>query len=98
MWTTWREDERAFVRQVSDAQIELSAESRVAVASVYDPGNPIDVLQYEGELVSKDVTVTATIEKNGSLSERTMVITLQKIELQGPDGLIEGRWIIVALE
>ncbi len=97
-WTTWREDERAFARQVSDAQSELNDESRVAAASVYDPGNPIDVAQYEGELVSKDVTVTATIAKDGTSSERTMVITLQKVELQGPDGLIEGRWIIVALE
>jgi hypothetical protein len=56
------------------------------------------VAQYEGELISKDVTVTATIEKDGLSSERTMVITLQKAKLQAPDGLIEGRWIIVALE
>ena len=97
-WTTWREDERAFARQVLDAQIELSDESRVAAASVYDRGNPIDVAQSEGEVISKDVTVTATIEKNGSSSERTMVITLQRVQLHGPDGLIEGRWIIVALE
>ena len=62
------------------------------------PRNPIDVAQYEGELVSKDVTVTATITKDGSSSERTMVITLQKVEFQDPDGLIEGRWIITALE
>ena len=83
---------------MSNAQIELSDESRVAAASVYNPGNPIDVAQYDGEVISKDVTVTATIEKNGSSSERTMVITLQRVQLHGPEGLIEGRWIIVALE
>lgn len=97
-WTTYRETERAFARTVSNAQNELNDESRVAAASVYDRGNPIDVAQYEGELISKDVTVTATIEKDGLSSERTMVITLQKAKLQAPDGLIEGRWIIVALE
>ena len=97
-WTTWREDERAFARKVSDAQNALNEESRIAAASVYDPSNPVDVAQFEGELVSKDVTVTANIEKDGSSSERTMVITLQKVELQGSEGLIDGRWIITALE
>ena len=69
-WTTWLKDERVSARQVSDAQNELNDESRVTAASAYDPDNPIDVAQYEGELVSKDVTVTATITKDGSSSER----------------------------
>ena len=97
-WRTWRDDERDFARKVSAAQSDLDDESRIAQASTYDPANPLDVSQFEGELVTKDVTVSATVTKDGVGDERTMVITLQKVELQGPEGLIEGRWIVTALE
>ncbi len=97
-WAQWVEDERAFARKVSDAQTALNDESRIAAASVYDPSNPINVVNYEGELLSKDVTVTADIALNGSESERTMVFTMQKVELQGEEGLIDGRWIITAID
>ena len=98
-WSTWREDERGFARKVSAAQTDLDDESRIAQASTYDPANPLNVAEFEGELVSKDVTVTATVTKDGVEEERTMVITLQKVELQGGEaGLIDGRWIITSLE
>ena len=97
MWTKWRAEERQHALSVSEAQTALSEESQVAEVSVFDPGNPIDVSQFEGELISKDVTITADVEMGGTEEERTMVITMQKVELQGPDGLIEGRWIITAI-
>ncbi len=98
-WRTWRDDERDFARKVSDSQSALDEEARIAQASTYDPSNPLDVAQFEGELVSKDVTVAATVTKDEVGEDRTMVITLEKVELQGgEDGLIDGRWIITALE
>lgn len=98
-WRTWRDDEREFARKVSDSQSALDEEARIAQASTYDPSNPLDVAQFEGELVSKDVTVTGTVTKDDVREDRTMVITLEKVELQGgEDGLIDGRWIITALE
>ena len=42
--------------------------------------------------------MTATVTKDGNSSEETMVLTIEKVELQGPEGLIEGRWIITAIE
>ena len=98
-WDTWVADERGFARKVSDAQNALNLVVRIAETSVYDPANPINVSDYEGELVTKDVTVTATIAKDDSEEERTMVFTIQKVELQGGEsGLIDGRWIITAIE
>lgn len=103
-WDTWVSDEREFARKVSDAQNELNQVIRIAEASVYDPSNPINVSDYEGELVTKDVTVTASIAKDGTSEDRTMVFTIQKVELQGGEGgeegqgLIDGRWIITAIE
>jgi hypothetical protein len=97
-WTQWVSDEREFARKVSDAQNALNEESRLAQASVYDPSNPINVVELDGELLSKDVTVTANVELDGASEERTMVFTMQKVELQGEAGLIEGRWIITSIE
>lgn len=98
MWNQLVADEREYARKVSDAQNALNDESRLAQASVYDPSNPINVVDYEGELLSKDVTVSANIEMDGGSEERTMVFSLQKVELQGEQGLIEGRWIITSIE
>ena len=99
IWNTWVSDERDFARKVSDAQNELNQAVRIAEASVYDPSNPINVTDYEGELITKDVTVTASIAKDGNSEDRTMVFTIQKVELQGGEaGLIDGRWIITDIE
>ena len=97
-WTTWREEERMFAKQVSGALSAVNEESLVAQVSVFDPSNPIDVRSLGGELISKEVTINATVEKDGASEERTMVITLQKVELQGSDGaLIDGRWVITII-
>jgi len=90
--------EQAQAAAVSDAVVAVQAESRLASASMYDPSNPVAVANFEGEQMSKDVTVTAMVEKDGNSAEQTMVITLEKVELQGPEGVIEGRWIITAIE
>jgi hypothetical protein len=97
-WDQLVADERDFAREVSDALNALNAETVVAERSVYDPSNPLDVVQYDGVLVSKDVTVTASMTKDGESAERTMVFTLQKVDLEGEDGIIDGRWIITAIE
>lgn len=98
-WAKWVEDEREFARQVSAKQNELNDESRIAQVSTYDPANPLNVVEFEGELISKDVTVSASIERDGSSEDRTMTVTLQMVELAGGEtGMIEGRWIITAIE
>ena len=97
-WTKWREDSQGHSRAVSDAEAALNAESSVATVSAYDPNNPIDVQSLEGELLTKEVTISAAVELNGSEEDRTLVITLQRVELNAPDGMIEGRWIITAID
>ena len=66
--------------------------------SAYDPNNPIAVRGLEGELVTKEVTISAEVDRDGSSENRTMVITLQMVELDGPDGPIQGRWIITDIQ
>ena len=97
-WTKWREDSQGHSRAVSAAEADLNAESSVATVSAYDPNNPIDVQSFEGELLTKEVTISGAVEMNGSEEDRTLVITLQRVELNAADGMIEGRWIITAID
>ena len=63
--------------------------------SVFDPNNPLVLTEYDGELLTKEVSITANVELDGTESERSLVITLQKAVLTGSDGtMIEGGWKI----
>ena len=100
MWGNLVEEERSYAQAVSDATVALNRAVQIANASVFDPSNPIDVTTYDGDVITKDLTVTASIEKDGSSSDRTMTLTLQQVEIRGggSDELVASRWIITALE
>ncbi len=97
-WTRFRQGSQDHSRAVAAAETALSDESAVASVSAYDPNNPIDVQALEGELLTKEVTISAAVERDGSEEDRTMVITLQRVELDGASGMIEGRWIITGID
>lgn len=97
-WRKFRDEDQELSRALSDAESALAAESAVAQVSAYDPNNPIDVQTFEGEIVTKEVTINATVDRDGSSEERMMAITLQKVELDGPDGMIDGRWVIADIQ
>lgn len=96
-WNQWRSEERRSATAVSAAENELNEESQVAQASVFDPDNPIVASEYEGELFSKEVAITAMVEQEGSTEERTMTLTIQKVTLGSGDEMIDGRWIITGI-
>ncbi len=97
-WTTWREETMQRAKGISDAQAALNDESKVASASVFDPNNPLDVTSFDGELITKQVTVNANVRKADQTEERTMNVTMQRAVLKGKEGqMIEGRWIITAI-
>ena len=93
-WSTFRDETQTLARAVSEAESALGEESQLAMVSVFDPRNPIDVGQYGGELLSKEVTINANVTRGDGTEERTMVITIQRVELGSGDELIEGRWVI----
>jgi hypothetical protein len=100
MWSNLVDEERSYAQEVSDATVDLNRAVQIANASVFDPSNPIDVTVYDGDVITKDLTVTASIEKDGSSSDRTMTLTIQQVEIRGgeSDELVPSRWIITALE
>ena len=94
-WTDWRDRTMEHTKMVSDARAELAAERDEAELSMFDQTNPIDVTQYNGELVTKDVVVSARVELDGNETEETLTVTLQQAVLTGDDGMSrEGRWVI----
>ncbi|MDP6579659.1 MAG: hypothetical protein QF681_03300 [Vicinamibacterales bacterium] len=94
-WTEWRNKTMEHSKTVSDAQVALTREQNAASLSMFDPNNPLDLTQYDGELLTKEVSITADVELNGSESERSMVVTLQQAVMTGSDGVvIEGAWVI----
>ena len=97
-WRDWRDRTMEYARTVSDAQLELNNEQNAASLSLFDPNNPLDLTEYEGEVVTKDVSITANVEMDGVESERSMVVTLQKAVVTAADGtMVEGGWVIAQI-
>ncbi len=92
-------DEGAVVgRRVSEARRKLVAERDIVDLSAVEPGQTLDVTKYDGDLVSKEVTITAPVKlASGETVTKTLVITLQRAELKG-DKPIVGRWIVAVIK
>lgn len=97
-WTKWREEAAQHSKRLTEARRALSDERGVAEISVFDARTPIDITQFGGELVSKDVTIAAQVRTpDGQVVEKTMVVTMQRAELKG-EKTLTGRWIITDLK
>ena len=116
-WNQQVAEERDWARRVSEAQNALNDERAIVDVSLYDfvRDSPVDinVIAHEGELVSKQFTVTATVTKDEVEEEMTMCFTIQKADLHGVElptpegeepaeeegsGIVEGRWIITGID
>ena len=60
--------------------------------SLADPRAPLDHGPYDGELVTKDVTITAPVRLGGGQVEKTLIITMERASLREPKRI--GRWVI----
>lgn len=98
-WQKWLADRAEHNNKVLDTRRKLSQETRVAEVSVFDARKPIDVAQYDGALLTKQVTINARVQPpaGGAATERKYVMTMQRAELKGPDGDRNGRWIITGI-
>ena len=113
-WNTQVSDEREWARKVSEAQNALNDERRIVDVSLYDfvrdSPEPIEVIEFGGELVTKQFTVSANVTKDEVEEERTMCFTIQKADLHAvpmpsaeeegemTEGTVEGRWIITGID
>ena len=85
-WDKWRQDALAVNKATSAARAALNNASGPAEASLAQPGQAAFAPdKFTGELVSKDVTVNAEVRKDGQTTNKTLVITIQRV-----DGTLDG--------
>ncbi len=97
VWNRFLEEGAQVSRRVYEARRQLASETSVAALSVADPRNPVDLTKYDGEMVSKDVTISAPVRlPNDQTVEKTLIVTLQRADLRG-DHPISGRWIVTGI-
>jgi hypothetical protein len=96
-WSKLVEDGTAISKKVVDAKRKLAAEKAIADMSINGGPTHVDVAKYDGEMVSKDVSISAPVKQpNGQTAQKNLVMTMQRAVLKG-DKDITGRWIITAI-
>jgi hypothetical protein len=84
-------------RKMTDARRALAAQRTILDISVNDARNPIDITKYDGEIVSKDVTIDAPVKlPSGQTVQKTLVVTMQRAVLTG-DKTLTGRWVVTGI-
>jgi hypothetical protein len=100
-WNKWREETKTVAAKVTEARKSLNQELPVVNISTQDQRNPLIVTDYDGELVTKDVTIDAKVKMpDNTVVEKQLVVTIQRATLKnvvGKDGKAAdyvGRWVI----
>jgi hypothetical protein len=99
-WDKWRADTTMHQKAIAAAKTAFSNATGPAEASLTQPGQPpFDAAQFEGDLVSKDVTLSAEVRSpDGQTSPKTLVITMQRVSGTMAGQQREGRWIITRIQ
>ena len=87
-WNKWRAGIAEHAKTTAGATAAIKRATGVAEASLTQPGQPaLDAKAFEGETISKDVTVKAQFKSpEGQTSEKTLVITIQRVAGGGREG------------
>jgi hypothetical protein len=99
MWSKLVEDETAISRKVVDAKRKLASEKAIVDMSVNGTGagKATDVSKYDGDLVSKDVSISAPVKlPGGQTAHKNLILTMQRAVLKATPE-ITGRWIITSI-
>jgi len=97
-WGKFLEDGVAVARAVGDARRKLASQAVVVDMSVNGGPTHYDVAKYDGELVSKDVSISAPVRlPSGQTAQKNYVVTMQRAILKA-DRDVTGRWIITSIK
>jgi hypothetical protein len=100
-WTKWRDDSSAEAKKVSSARAALADARPIAELSLMaNSGSPTPtVAELNGTLVSKDISVTATVRgADGATSQKNYLLTAQRAVVKSDKGERQGKWIITELK
>lgn len=98
-WDKWRADSSTYTRAVSAARAAVTAGIGPAEASLTQPGQPpFDPASFDGELVTKDVAVAATVRSpQGATAAKNLTVTFARVVGTQAGTAREGRWIITKI-
>jgi hypothetical protein len=87
-WDKWRADIAAHARASNGASLAIKQATGLAEASLTQPGQPaLDPKTFEGETISKDVTVNAEMRTpEGQTVNKTLTITISRVAGGGREG------------
>ena len=87
-WDKWRADIAAHAKATNSASLAIKSATGLAEASLTQPGQPaLDARTFEGETISKDVTVTADVRTpDGQTTQKTLTVTISRVAGGGREG------------
>ena len=99
-WDKWRQDTASHQKAINAAKTAFANSTGPAEASLTQPGQPpFDPAQFQGDLISKDVTVEAQMKApDGKIAPKTLVITMQRVVGSMKGQQREGRWVITRIQ
>lgn len=98
-WDKWRADTNTFQKATAAAKAAVKTQSGPAEASLAQPGQPpFNPDKFQGDLISKDVTINAQVSQNGQVTPKTFVITIQRVAGTMDGAQREGRSIITRIQ
>jgi hypothetical protein len=99
-WAKWSADANKHTKAISDANRQLNANRGVAELSLAREAAITDITSVDGEMVSKDLTINATVRApDGTTSDKQMKAVLQRARVKDASGKeTAGRWILTSLE
>ncbi len=99
-WEKWSTDALNHKKAVSEAQRRLNNARGLAELSLTRPnGATVDATQYDGQLVTKEITINATVRSpEGQTSTKPMKALLQRAVVKNEKGEdVRGRWIVTSV-
>jgi hypothetical protein len=99
-WEKWSTDAINHKKAVSEAQRRLNDARGLAELSLSRPnGATVDATQYDGQLVTKEITFNATVRSpQGQTSTKPMKALLQRAVVKDESGKdLKGRWIVTSV-
>ncbi len=99
-WDKLREETGTFAKATAAARAALGNATGPAEASLTQPGQPaLDPEKFDGELLTKSVTLNAQVQapNSGPTSQKTLVVTMQRVVGKLGGEAREGRWVITQI-
>jgi hypothetical protein len=100
-WEKWQADTSVEAKKLSAARTALADARPVAELSLSSGnGDAPPIEQMDGNLVSKDISVAATVRgPDGATSQKNLVVTVQRAVVKNANGGDRnGKWIITSVK